>query len=208
MYGSPYQRQSTGNGCGIGCGIGCAVVAVIAALFLAMIVYIINEVEKEYDAEWGVTVGGEGVSEGDGASREDPMPIGSYVEGRGWKITLDSVNLDAEKEFAAENGPDDSPKSGKTFVLVHVTAEYIGDDPQGGDLMLDVQFVQANGRSLKSTELRSTIPEEFDKYGGKVYKGGTVSGNFGFEVMESEIDGAVISIAPSSITEARFFKVK
>ena len=78
---------------------------------------------------------------GDGSTRENPLPIGATLSSDEWKVTVNSVDLNATEAALAANPYNDQPEAGKTYIMVNITATYTGEDPQGATPFVDVEYL-------------------------------------------------------------------
>lgn len=156
-----------------------------------------------------LSVGGKGGDSG-GESREDPLPPGSWVANKEWKVTLKSVDTDATRKILSENQFNDPPKKDHVYVMAEVEVEYLGDDPQGGMPMTRIEFVTPDGNTIASYDTAVVVPNEF--YGIEtLYKGGKSGGNVAFEVPSADVEKGTIAITPGGFSldnGKRFFSVK
>ena len=61
-------------------------------------------------------------------TRKNPFPLGTSHVDRSWEITVNSVVFDADQAVASENYFNEAPEKGHEYILVNVSATYVGDD--------------------------------------------------------------------------------
>lgn len=141
-----------------------------------------------------------------GSSRENPLPIGTTIESEQWAITIDSVNLNANDEVLAENQFNDPAPEGFVYGLVHVTAKYKGNDPQGQSSWLGINYVTADGQTMDKTELMAVAPDEFDTL-EPVYENAEIVGNVVIVVPIDGADQGVLAVTPDLMSKKSFVAV-
>ena len=144
---------------------------------------------------------------GEGSSRENALPVGSTIENDDWKVTLDSVNLNANDDVKKANDFNKDPDAGKKYMMADITAEYIGDDPQGKAPMITVEYVSPSGESVSQFESIVVIDDDFDLT-KTLYSGASTSGKMVFPIPESDGDEGTLSIQLDFKDEKKFFKLK
>lgn len=141
-------------------------------------------------------------------SRQNPLPIGSTIKDGDWKVRVNSVNLDANAEVAAGNMFNPPAPEGYSYVLVNVTVQYNGKNPQGDTpLWLTFDYVTADGISFDTYNVGAVIPNELDKF-STLYEGATVTGNVGFRVPVADIDQGTLAISANLFSDNVFVSVK
>lgn len=141
-----------------------------------------------------------------GSRRENPLPIGTTIESEQWAITIDSVNLNANDEVLAENQFNDPAPEGFVYGLVHVTAKYKGNDPQGQSSWLGINYVTAGGQTKDNTELMAVAPDAFDTL-EPVYENGEIAGNVVIVVPIDGADQGVLAVTPDLMSKKSFVAV-
>ena len=150
---------------------------------------------------------GGGKKGGEGSSRENALPVGSTIENDDWKVTLDSVNLNANDDIKKANDFNKDPDAGKKYMMADITAEYIGDDPQGKAPMITVEYVSPSGESVNQFESIVVIDDDFE-LSKTLYSGASTSGKMVFPIPESDGDEGTLSIQLDFKDEKKFFKLK
>lgn len=145
--------------------------------------------------------------DGPGTTRENPLPLGSTIEGADWAVTINSVDLNATDAVLAANEFNDPPQDGNVYILVNVTATYNGANPEGESAWANVQFVSPNGNSYDSGDSFVVAPDSFDSL-ETLYQGASVTGNKVLEVPAADAAAGVLSVSPDLFTEKKFVAVQ
>ncbi|GAB3073983.1 DUF4352 domain-containing protein [Corynebacterium aquatimens] len=208
-YGVPPNQPmpKKGNGAAIGCVIAIVITLLLITIPVALFFYYFDKEIDSYTESKEVSVGGPGVSSG-GESRDDTLPIGAWVESGEWRVSLDSVDLDANREIHDENEFNDPPKAGYVYVMAGLTVTYLGDDPQGDNPFVEVEWTNPDGTTFDDSDASVVIDDRFYSTGKTLYKGGTYTGKIVFEVPSATVDDSTIAIKPTISSEKRFFSVK
>lgn len=142
-------------------------------------------------------------------SRENPLPIGTKITQGDWAVTINSVNLNATDQVMAENSFNDAPEPGMQYMLVNLTAEYIGNDPQGSSPLTTINYVKSDGTTIDSysSDSIAVAPDSFDLT-EKVYEGGSVSGNTAIAVPSDTAADGVLAVSVSMLGDDAFVAVK
>jgi hypothetical protein len=131
---------------------------------------------------------------GEAGSKTNPIPLRTQAAVGDWKITVTSVELDADATLESAPGYQ-APDSGNRYVLVNLDATYSGAYPDSFGNALGYQIVGSTGDTFDSAELGlSKAIENSDA----ITKGATVSGPLVFAVRSDVVDGATLWIAPAS----------
>ncbi|MFD2758076.1 hypothetical protein [Gulosibacter faecalis] len=139
-------------------------------------------------------------------TRENPVPLGSTLEGKDWIITINSVTLDATEAVLAENQFNEAPADGNVYILVNYTVTYTGDDLEGSmPIMTTVEFVTAAGNTVESYESFTVAPDAIDTT-STLYEGASATGNEVFEV-PAPADG-VIAVKPGMTADTVFVAIQ
>ncbi len=138
-----------------------------------------------------------------GTTRDNPAPLGSAISGKDWTVTINSVKTVSEDKYGSK------AESGKTLLLINMTATYEGDDEQGDSAWATVKFITADGTSISSLDGSTMFIAEdsFDSL-KKVYNGGSVTGD---EILEVPKDGwkkGVLAVSPAMFSDDTFVAVK
>ncbi|WP_253953809.1 DUF4352 domain-containing protein [Schaalia sp. 19OD2882] len=144
-----------------------------------------------------------------GTSRENPLPIGSVLETKDWKLSVNSVNLNANEMVAQGNEFNSEPAAGKTYVVVNLTLTYIGNDPQGSTPLFLVNYVSQDGKSylMGHTEGPAIPPEPFDQLSA-LFNGASSTGNLVLEVPAEGVENGVLAVQPDLVSDKTFISVK
>ncbi|GAA2237248.1 hypothetical protein GCM10010401_06730 [Rarobacter faecitabidus] len=143
-----------------------------------------------------------------GTTRENPAPIGSTISTDKWEVTIDSVEIDAAKTVKKKyKGSEADPDEGNVWVLVTMTAKYIGDD-KGGDMpWATVDYVTADGNTIDTDTTGYFLDGSFDST-SKLYTGASTTGTILFQVPKDTADQGVLSVSPDLFGDSTFVAVK
>lgn len=159
-------------------------------------------IEEAEDAEEGEDAS----ADDDLGSRGNPYPLGSEISSSDWAVTINSVDLDANQAVAAANQFNDDPEEGNTYILVNLTAEYIGSDPAGDMPWASVKYVSEQGNTFDSSDSFAVAPDSFDSL-GTMYEGASESGNIVLEVPAENVGAGVLSVSPDMFADTVFVAV-
>lgn len=143
----------------------------------------------------------------EGTTRENPLPVGSTIENKDWKVTLNSVNLDATDDIKKANDYNKDPEAGKKYMMANITAEYIGDDPQGKAPLFTVEYISPDGQTVGQFETIVLIDDDFDM-SNTLYSGASTTGNIVYPIPEENGDEGTLAIQPDFKEEKKFFALK
>lgn len=149
-------------------------------------------------------------NEGDaGSSRENPLPIGSEITTKDWKVTVNSVDLNADEKVAAASDFNEPATDGFSYVLINITATYLGNDSQGQAPWATVDFVSKDGKTynLASSQKLTVAPEEFDQL-SPLFNGASTTGNIVIEVPTDGIEQGTLAVQAELLADKKFFAVK
>ena len=149
-------------------------------------------------------------NEGDaGSSRENPLPIGSEITTKDWKVTVNSVDLNADEKVAAASDFNEPATDGFSYVLINITATYLGHDSQGQMPWATVDFVSKDGKTynLASSQKLTVAPEEFDQL-SPLFNGASTTGNIVIEVPTDGIEQGTLAVQAELLADKKFFAVK
>lgn len=139
-------------------------------------------------------------------TRAAPYPLGSEISTSDWTVTVNSVDLDATAAIEAENPFNEAPDEGHTYILASITAEYVGDDPEGAAPMLSVDYVSPEGNTFNSYDHPVVAPDSFDSL-STLYEGASTTGDIALHVpVEGLADGA-LSVSPDLFGDTVFVAV-
>ncbi|AZA08569.1 hypothetical protein [Corynebacterium pseudopelargi] len=158
------------------------VVGVLVFVFVAAQAF-----DDAFNAESNVSSGdGSKLEKGAGSSRENPLPLGSSIESEDWKVTINSVDLNADDAVLAANTFNDPAPEGQKYILVNYTVEYTGDKAEGEVPSPLVSYVTIDGNTLSALDNFAVAPDQIDTV-DKLYEGGSVTGN---QALTAPVDSA------------------
>jgi hypothetical protein len=137
-------------------------------------------------------------------SRSDPAPLGTTIEVAGWEITINGVDNDATDAILDADEFIDPPEDGDVFVLINVTAKYIGDgESESASLFSSVTWGAVGDSAVAYDEFSDTctfyaLPDDLDDT-SEVFEGGTITGDICFSVVEDDT-GSLLLYAEESFS--------
>ena len=139
----------------------------------------------------------------DVGTKDNPVPVGTAQQVGDWAVTVVKYTPDATAAVLEANEFNDKPAAGETYVLVAVTAKYIGKE--SGTFWMDVstKFLGKSGNTFDSP--MASAPKPISA-AGEAFPGASVSGNLLFQVPTDQATGGLLIVEPSfSFDEARAF---
>ncbi|SDH50495.1 hypothetical protein [Microbacterium sp. 77mftsu3.1] len=139
-------------------------------------------------------------------TRENPAPLGAPIKSNDWTVVVNSVDLDATQEVAAENEFNEAADDGSVYITVNVTATYTGTDKEGQyPAMIGIDYVTAAGVTVDPYAKLVVGPSQLDSL-NVLYEGASATGNQTMQV-PLPVDG-VIAIRPGMVADKVFVAVK
>jgi hypothetical protein len=129
-------------------------------------------------------------------TRENPAPFGATALIGDWEVTLLAADTDAESRVLAANMFNDPSGAGFSYVLIEVSAEYVGSE--SGDPAWDLSWKLLGNRGNTFDESCGVIPDPL-RDGGETFPGGIVTGNVCVKASEDQL-------ARSSVIVEGFFR--
>jgi hypothetical protein len=124
-------------------------------------------------------------------TRENPYPLGQTVnvtqlDNPFWDITLGAPDLNAGAAIEATNEYNDPAPAGSQYVMVPITATYVGETSATPWMDIDVSFVAATGETYEE----ASVVHDMDFYEiADLYTGGTGVGQIPFALPSDKIAG-------------------
>lgn len=140
-------------------------------------------------------------------TRNNPYPIGSKITDGDWDLVVNSVTLDATQAISAANAFNDAPASGSQFLMVNITATYNGNDPDGKDPLVSVDYVTKDGNTIDGTEKLIVPPDQFDMM-KTLYEGASTTGNLAFEVPSATVGDGTLAVRAALLGHKVFVSVQ
>ncbi|KAA0236069.1 MAG: DUF4352 domain-containing protein [Actinobacteria bacterium] len=138
-------------------------------------------------------------------SRSNPVPLGEAFAVGEWEITINAVEPDATEVITEHDQENPPPAEGEQYVLVDMTAAYVGSDPDGALPDFEVKVVSSSGSEHHAYDSWcGRVPEEFD-FLTQVEPGDDVTGNVCIAVPSEEVPGMLIGVGPWGSGDAVFF---
>lgn len=115
-------------------------------------------------------------------TRENPAPIGTTVEASygsspEWRVTIDSVTLDATDQVLDANMFNDAPDDGMQYAMISVTVTYLGDETAYPSVDLSFSYVSVDGKTYEEYDSLIVPPDPSFSDINEMYNGATESGN-------------------------------
>ncbi|MDO5498652.1 MAG: hypothetical protein Q4F67_03110 [Propionibacteriaceae bacterium] len=136
-------------------------------------------------------------------TRQNPYPLGTAFANEEWRVTVNSVDLDAAGEVAAENEFNDAPEAGHTYALVNVTVTYLGED-SGTPMEVDVAYVTGGGNVVSSTDKLVSPPAALGT--NELYNGASATGNVALHIPTD--DQGVLRVRPGFLGDEVFVALR
>lgn len=140
-------------------------------------------------------------------TRDNPYPIGTTLESDDWELTINEVELDATEEVMAENEFNEEPSEDSQYVLVNLTATYVGDDGNGDMPWVMVSYVTPGGNTINSYDANAVAPDGFDD-SETLYEGASTSGNVVIEAPSEDVEDGTLAVEVSAFSDKQFVAVK
>lgn len=141
-----------------------------------------------------------------GTSRDNPAPIGSVASGKDWEVTINSVTLGATDQVLKENTFNEKPEAGYEYILINVTAKYIGEDKQMA-AFTQVEYVTPDGVTIDGLKSLAVAPNKLDTL-SELYKGASVTGNIALSVPSATAGDGVLAVQPGMLADEVYVAVK
>ena len=201
-----------GRGKGLGvAGLILSIVGTIVAsvVFMVAVAGAVDDALSNGDVVAEQPAQTEGSEEGAAAegTRDNPYPIGTTITNDEWKVTVNSVTLDATDAVMAENEFNDPPADGYQYILVNATLTYVGTSEDGSMPDVSFDYVTATGETVDQFENWATGPDELDTL-STLYNGGTVEGNRVLSAPTESVEDGVLAVTPGIFGDKVFFAVK
>lgn len=148
-------------------------------------------------------VGPQGTDQG---TRKNPYPLGSTITKGDWRVTVNSVTLNANDAVAAKNQFNDAPPAGSQYLLANVTVTYAGTDPQGKTPSISISYVTADGKTLNSYDSATVVPDALDTL-SPLYEGASTTGNLAFTVPTASAAQGTLAVQPTMLADKVFVAV-
>lgn len=150
--------------------------------------------------------GSEEGSDGEQGTRASPYAPGAEISSSDWAVTVNSVDLDATDAVLAENELNEAPEEGHTYILVDITVQYTGDDPEGSMPMTSVAYVSPEGNTFDGTEMSASAPNSFDSM-STLYEGASTTGNIALQVPADGVEDGTLKVSPGMLADDVFVAV-
>ncbi|WP_182112661.1 DUF4190 domain-containing protein [Actinotalea sp. JY-7876] len=149
-----------------------------------------------------------GAGSGALGTREDPALPGvdfvTFTDDSGplWEITVGTASWDSWPAVQAENQFNEPPAAGNVYVLVPVTATYLGAGTGDAFIDLYLEYVAADGTAYDDSFV--VAPMDLSAQ-DPVATGGTVMGNLVFEVPADAVTGGTWALSVGYDSDTMYF---
>src|SRR5690606_26059996 len=92
-------------------------------------------------------------------SRENPYALGTTVSNEEWEVTVNGVQLAATEAVLAANIINPTPDEGDEYILVNVTATYVGADVGTPAIDLGFGYVTSDGIAIDGLSTFAVAPD-------------------------------------------------
>lgn len=140
-------------------------------------------------------------------SRENPYAIGTTVSDDGWEVTINGVQLGATDAVLAENMVNPSPDEGDEYILVNVTATYIGADTGMPAIDLGFGYVTVDGVTVDGLSTFAVAPDSLDRM-AELYNGASITGNLVYAVPSATAADGTVTVRIGMFGDDVFFAAK
>ncbi|NDK30631.1 DUF4190 domain-containing protein [Nesterenkonia haasae] len=128
-------------------------------------------------------------TDGDQGTRENPLAPGETVSNEEWEVTIHGVTPNADDEIAAENPYNDPAPEGMSYMMVDMSATYLGEDSDTPMMGVELSYVTTTGETIASYDYSAVTPDAFESF-AELYTGGTETGNVAL-VVPTDDDGTL-----------------
>jgi len=137
-------------------------------------------------------------------SRENPYALGTMVSNEEWEVTVNSVQLAATEAVLAANIVNPTPDEGDEYILVNVTATYVGADVGTPAIDLGFGYVTSDGIAIDGLSTFAVAPDALDQL-TELYNGASISGNLVYAVPSATAADGTITVRTSMFGDDVFF---
>ena len=166
-----------------------------------------DEKTTDGDATSATSEQSESAVEAEAGTRENPLPLGTLAEVGPWEVTVTEVNTDANDLIAATDKSNGPPVSGSQFVLVGVSATYLGGATGGFSTDMQYMFYGSKDLTFRNGGWTDTIAPDPIENAAVVQTGESVSGNLVFEVRSDQVEGGTVMIERTTDDIRSFFAI-
>ena len=117
------------------------------------------------------------------------------------------MNLNANDDIKKANDYNKDPEAGKKYMMANITAEYVGDDPQGKQPLFTVEYISPDGQTVGQFETIVLMDDDFDM-SNTLYSGASTTGNIVYPIPEDNGDEGTLAIRLDFKEEKQFFALK
>lgn len=136
-------------------------------------------------------------------TRENPIAFGTQITSGDWEVTLTKFTPDANAQVNEWNEFNDKPAAGQVYVMVDMTAKYIGDD-EGMSAMVQVEYVAADGTVISTWD--NLVAGVDPQFGTATLLNGAADTGKQVYLVPSSLDG-LIRVTPGVLTDEVYFKL-
>ena len=138
-------------------------------------------------------------------SRNNPVALGKTVVVNNWEVQVTSVSTDARESVKKADPYADPPSPNERFLMLEITATYIGEE--SGDPNSDLRF-KIVGSSGNSFSKSCSYSADTFAYNEETFPGAKVFGSLCFKVNADQVNGATVSVQGGySTTDRKFISI-
>lgn len=140
-------------------------------------------------------------------TRANPYPIGTAITQGDWTVTVNSTTLDATQTVMNAKSYNEAPADGSQYLLANITATYNGDNSQGENPLVVLEYVTAEGTTVGTYDSVAVPPNDFDQT-NTLYTGASTTGNIALEVPTATAGEGVLAVTPDTFGDKAFVAVQ
>ncbi len=162
----------------------------------------IDSVQKET----GVNVQTEGEEAGDDTlgTRENPIALGTTIEGKEYTVVINSVTLGQNDAVLAANPFNEAPAAGSSYAVINYTVTYTGAD-SGNAGLVSIDYVTSAGNVVDATSQLVVAPEPAIGF-EELFAGASATGNTALAFPDG--DEGVLRVRAGLLTDPVFVAIK
>lgn len=131
----------------------------------------------------------------DVGSKENPVPLGTEKQVDDWAVTATKYTPGATAAVLAANSSNDEPAAGETYVLIAVTAKYVGEQ-ESATFPMDMGAKLLGKSGTIFEESTAEAPDPIWEI-AETPQGESVSGNLLFLLPTDEATGGLLAMTPA-----------
>lgn len=137
-------------------------------------------------------------------SRENPVPLGTSIEGKDYTVVINSVTLNQNDAVAAVNQFNEAPPEGSSYAVINYTVTFTGEDSGNAALVL-LDYVTADGNVVDGTAATAIAPEPALMM-KELFTGASATGNDVLPIPDG--DSGALRVRPGLLSDPVFVAIK